>query len=159
MLREVSSVSATFTRLRRDDLKGLVKATADNATRGLVDFLATSGTSAVKFTGRADVFSVLLPVLAEEYDIDLEVSENGIVADLAEACEALVFILTLEEQENYSDSLSPTQFSDVDLNEAYENFTEEDEKDAGKAMLACITALHQALLEVDEDHVVVAMVL
>ena len=152
-------MSATFTRLHRDNLKDLPQAAANGAARGLANFLATSGASAVKFSGRADVFSVLLPVLAEEYDIDLETSENEIIADLAEACEALVFILTLEEQARYLNSLSPAQFSAADLHEAYEEFTEDSDKDAGQTMLACISALHQALLAVDKDHVVVAMVL
>lgn len=152
-------MSATFTRLHRDNLKHLPQAAANGAARGLANFLATNGTSAVKFTGQADVFSVLLPVLAEEYDIDLETSENGIIADLAEACEALVFILTPEEQTKYLNSLSPAQFSVAELHEAYEEFTEYSDKDAGQTMLACITTLHQSLLAVDQDHVVVAMIL
>lgn len=148
----------SFTRLHRDNLKRLTKAATGDAVRGLTEFLTTHGTSVVEFSSRADVYSVLLPVLAEDYDIDLETSENEMIADLAEACEALIFILTLDEQAEYLTNLSPEQFSPTELNDAYEAFTEDSDKEAGKAMLTCITALHQALSTVDENHVVVAMV-
>lgn len=148
---------ASFMRLHRDDLKDLIGAVTGDDPQGLTDFLVANGTAVVEFEGNPDIFSVLLPVLAEEYDIDLETSENGIIAELAEACEALVFILTLEEQAKYLENLAPEQFSTADLADAYEDFTEDDEENAGEAMLAGISALHQALQEVDEDHVVVVV--
>lgn len=151
-------MAASFMRLHRDDLKDLIGAVTGDAPQGLADFLVANGTSVVEFDSNADIFSVLLPVLAEEYDIDLETSENAIVADLAEACEALVFILTVNEQAKYLDSLAPEQFSAADLADAYEDFTEDDAEDASEAMLAGITALYQALQEVDDDHVVVVVV-
>lgn len=144
-------------RLHRDDLKDLIDAVTGDDPQGLADFLVANGTSVVEFDGKPDIFSVLLPVLAEEYDIDLETSENGIIADLAEASEALVFILTAAEQGKYLENLAPEQFSAADLADAYEDFTEDDEEDAGEAMLTGITALYQALQEVDDDHVVVVV--
>lgn len=150
-------MSASFTRLRYEDLKGLAPSATVNGTRGLADFFVKHGTSLAKLDVRADVFSALLAILTEDHDIDLETSENEIIADLAEACEALVFILTPEEREKYLTQLSPEKFSASDLNDAYEDFIEERSEDAGKTMLTCISTLHQALLEVDEDHVVVAM--
>lgn len=149
---------ASFTRLPHEDLNGLAASASTNAARGLADFLAKRGTSTVKLDVKNNVFSALLPILTEEYDIDLETSENEIIADLAEACEALVFILTPEERKKYLTRLSPDQFSASDLNDAYEDFFEEKSENAGKAMLACITTLYQALLEVDDDHVIVVMV-
>ena len=151
-------MAASFIRLHRDDLKDIMSAVTGDDSQGLADFLVASGTSVVEFDGNADIFPVLLPVLAEEYDIDLETSENGIIADLAEACEALVFILTQEEQTKYLEDLAPDQFSKAELAEAYEDFTEDDEENAGDAMLTGIAALHQALQEVDDDHVVVVVV-
>lgn len=152
-------MSASFIRLHRGDLKEILGAITGDDPQGLADFLVANGTSVVEFEGNTDVFSVLLPVLAEEYDIDLETSENGLIADLAEVCEALVFILTSEEQTKYQESLAPENFSAADLADAYEDFTEDDEEeDAGAAMLAGVSALHQALQEVDEDHVVVIIV-
>lgn len=148
---------ASFMRLHRNDLKDLVGAVTGDAPQGLTDFLVANGTSVVEFDGNADIFSVLLPVLAEEYDIDLETSENAIIADLAEACKALVFILTSAEQAKYLENLAPEQFSAADLADAYEDFTEDDEDNTGEAMLTGITALYQALQEVDEDHVVVVV--
>ena len=54
-----------------------------------------------------EIFSALLPILADDYDIDLETSENEVVADIAEATEALVFILTVRGPEKYLDKLNP----------------------------------------------------
>ena len=149
---------ASFVRLHREELKELAKAVTGDDPQGLTDFLSANGTSVVEFEGNADIFPVLLPVLAEEYDIDLETSENGIVSELAEACEALVFILTLEEQTKYLEDLAPEGFSVEDLSEAYEDFTEEELDGVGESMLTGIIALYQALQEVDEDHVVVVTV-
>ena len=152
------AVTAAFVRLHKDELKDLANAVTGDDPQGLTDFLAANGSSVVEFEGEADIFSVLLPVLAEEYDIDLETSENGIVSELAEASEALVFILTQEEQTKYLEDLAPEGFPVEDLTEAYEDFTEDEQDGAGEAMLAGISALYQALQEVDEDHVVVVTV-
>ena len=54
--------------------------------------------------------------------------------------------------------LDPEGFSVEELQDAYEDFTDEDEKGAGQAMLAGIGALYQALQEVDADHVVIVTV-
>jgi hypothetical protein len=97
-------------------------------------------------------------VLSEDYDVDLETSENEIVADIAESMEALVFILTFEDQQKYLAKLNPDNFSESELADAYEDFTEEEDEDAGEMMLAAIAALHQSLMEVDADHVVVVTV-
>lgn len=152
------STLASFIRLHRDDLKELVSAVTGDDPQELVSFLLANGASVVEFDGGGEIFPVLLPVLAEDYDIDLETSENGLISDLAEVSEALVFILTPEEKIKYLESLSPEQFSAEELADAYEDFTEETEGGAGGAMLAGIVALHQALQEVDDDHVVVIAV-
>lgn len=152
------AVSASFTRLRQTELRELVNAAASDTPKSLEGFLLASGVSVVEFPGDPDIFSVLFPILAEDYDIDLETSENGVVSELAEACDALVVILTLEEQERYLESLAPEQFSVEDLADAYEDFTEDDQEGAGAAMLGGITALYQALQEVDDRHVVVVMI-
>lgn len=152
------AVSASFVRLHREELKELANAITGDDPQGLTDFLSANGTAVVEFDGDADIFTVLLPVLAEEYDIDLETSENGIVSELAEACEALVFILTLEEQTKYLEDLAPEGFSVEDLNEAYESFIDGEREGAGEAMLIGINTLYQALQEVDDDHVVVVTV-
>ena len=152
------AVSASFTRLRRDELRELVNAAAGDDPKGLADFLLATGVSVVEFDGNPNIFPVLLPILAEDYDIDLETSENGIVSDLAEACDALVVILTSEEQEKYLEALTPEQFSVEDLADAFEDFTEDDQEGAGEAMLGGIAALYQAVQEVDDDHVVIVMI-
>lgn len=152
------AVTASFIRLHKELLKGLGPAATSGGLRALAAFLEKNGTSVAAFAGDAEIFSVLLPVLAEEYDIDLETSENGIVSELAESCEALVFILTADEQERYEADLAPVQFSIEDLADAYEDFTEEDHEEAGEAMLRGIEALHQALKQVDDEHVVVVSV-
>jgi len=96
--------------------------------------------------------------LSEEYDIDLETSENEVVADIAESVEALVFILTAEDKKKYLDLLNPENFSAEELREAYEDFAEEEDEEAGDMMLDAVTALHQSLGEVDSDHVVVVSI-
>jgi hypothetical protein len=88
-----------------------------------------------------------------------ETSENDTVADIAEAIESLVFILSFADQKKYLDRLNPENFTDSELRELYEDFAEEEDEEAGEAMLAAITALHQALAEVDADHVVVITVM
>ena len=150
--------TASFIRLPKEDLIELAAAAGGDDPQGLVDFLAANGTSVVEFEENGDIFSVLLPVLADDYDIDLETSENAIVADLAEATAALVFILTQEDQKKYLELLDPENFSAEELGEAYADFTEEDADGAGEAMLTGLAAIHQAIQEVDADHVVVVTV-
>ncbi len=153
------SVTATFTRLARVDLGELVEAANDEDPAAFTAYLAANGTSVADYDWDGDVFEVLLPVLSEEYDIDLETSENEVVADLAEAMdEAMVFILTAEDKAKYLEALSPENFTKKALRQAYEDFVEEDEDDAGDMMLDGIVALHTALQEVDSDHVVVVTV-
>jgi hypothetical protein len=150
--------NAAFTRLPRADLAELVAAAVDDDPQAFQAFLAANGTSVADYDYDGEVFSVLLPILSEDYDIDLETSENEIVADIAEAVEALVFVLTADDQEKYLAKLNPDNFSESELGDAYEDFTEEEDEEAGEMMLAAVTALHQCLLEVDADHVVVVTV-
>jgi len=150
--------NAVFTRLPRVDLGELVTVASDEDPQAFQSFLAANGTSVADFDYDGEIFSALLPILSEEYDIDLETSENEVVADIAEAMEALVFILTAEDKAKYLTKLNPDNFSEEELADAYEDFTEEEEDEAGEAMLGGITALHQCLLEVDADHVVVVTV-
>ncbi|MDE8349399.1 MAG: hypothetical protein POG74_07945 [Acidocella sp.] len=152
------SATASFTRLARADLSELVEAANDEDPQAFMSYLAANGTSVADYDWDGDVFEVLLPVLAEEYDIDLETSENALVADLAEAMEAMVVILTAEDKAKYLALLSPENFTKKELREAYEDFAEEDEEEAGDMMLEGITALHTALGEADADHVVVLSV-
>jgi len=149
------AASATFTRLSREELAGLVAAAQSDDPQDFFAYLAANGTSVADFDYDADIFTVLLPVLADDYEIDLETSENEIVADIAEAAELLVFILTREDQLRYLAKLDPDNFDEDELAELYEDFTEEEAEDAGEAMLAGIAALFQALGEVDAEHVVV----
>ncbi len=150
--------NALFTRLPKAELGELVAAAGDDDPQAFQSFLAANGTSVADYDYDGEVFSVLLPVLSEEYDIDLETSENEIVADIAEAIETLVFILTADDQEKYLAKLNPDHFSEEELAEAYEDFTEEEEEEAGEMMLAAVAALHQSLSEVDADHVVVVTI-
>jgi hypothetical protein len=150
--------NAVFTRLPKSDLAELVEAAADDDPQAFQAFLAANGTSVADYDYDGEIFSTLLPILSEDYDIDLETSENEIVADIAEATDALVLILTADDQEKYLAKLNPDNFSESELADAYEDFTEEEEEDAGEAMLAGITALHQSLMEVDADHVVVVTI-
>jgi len=152
------AAAANFTRLARADLAELVEAAGDDDPQAFLSFLAANGTSVADYDWDGEVFSVLLPVLSEEYDIDLETSENEVVADIAEAVEGLVFILTAEDKKKYLDLLNPENFSAEELGEAYEDFTEEEDEEAGDMMLDAVTALHQSLGEVDGDHVVVVSV-
>ena len=149
------AASATFTRLSRDELAGLVAAAQSDDPQDLFAYLAANGTSVADFDYDAEILSALLPVLAEDYDIDLETSENEIVADIAEAADVLVVILTQDEQTKYLAKLDPDNFEEEELAELFEDFTGEEASDAGEAMLAGIAALGQALSEVDADHVVV----
>ncbi|HUW80538.1 MAG TPA: hypothetical protein VMV54_06530, partial [Acidocella sp.] len=87
------SANAVFTRLPRADLGELVAAATDEDPQAFQAFLAANGTSVADFDYDGEVFSTLLPILSEDYDIDLETSENEVVADIAEAIESLVFIL------------------------------------------------------------------
>ncbi len=150
--------NVTFTRLAKADLGELVEAAAEDDPQAYVSFLAANGTSVADYDWDGEVFEVLLPVLAEEYDVDLEAGENEIVADISEAVKSTVFILTVEEKEKYLDKLSPDNFSEAELREAYEEFTEEEEEEAGDMMLDAVAALFQSLQEVDADHVVVVTV-
>jgi len=152
------SATASFTRLAREDLSELVAAAADDDPQAFMSFLAANGTSVADYDWDGETFGVLLPVLSEDYDIDLETSENEVVADIAEAVEAMVFIMTAEDRAKYLERLNPENFTKVELREAYEDFAEEEEEEAGEMMLEGITALHTALLEVDADHVVVVVV-
>jgi hypothetical protein len=149
---------ATFTRLPKADLGELAAAAGDDDPQAFQLFLAANGTSVADYDYDGEVFSALLPILSEEYDIDLEISENEIVADIAETLESLVFILTAEDQQKYLAKLNPDNFTEDELAEAYEDFTEEENEEAGEMMLGAVTALHQSLLEVDADHVVVVTV-
>jgi hypothetical protein len=152
------SATASFTRLAREDLGELVAAATDDDPQAFMSFLAANGTSVADYDWDGETFGVLLPVLSEEYDIDLETSENEVVADIAEAVEAMVFIMTAEDKTKYLERLSPDNFTKAELREAYEDFAEEEEEEAGDMMLEGITALHTALLEVDADHVVVVVI-
>jgi hypothetical protein len=152
------SATASFTRLAREDLGELVAAATDDDPQAFMGFLAANGTSVADYDWDGETFGVLLPVLSEDYDIDLETSENEVVADIAEAVEAMVFIMTAEDKTKYLERLSPDNFTKAELREAYEDFAEEEEEEAGDMMLEGITALHTALLEVDADHVVVVVV-
>ena len=151
-------VPATFTRLPRTDLGELVVAATDEDPQAFQAFLAANGTSVADFDEDGEIFSALLPILSDDYDIDLETSENEVVADIAEAQETLVFILTVDDQKKYLAKLNPEQFSVEELADAYEDFTEEEDEEAGEQMLAAIGALHQALAEADAEHVVVVTV-
>jgi hypothetical protein len=151
-------VTATFTRLLRTDLGELVAAATDEDPQAFQAFLAANGSSVADFDEDGEIFSVVLPILADDYDIDLETSENEMVADIAEAMEALVVILTVGDQERYLSRLNPEEFSAEELADAYEDFVEEEDEDAGERMLAAIAALHQALAETDAEHVVVVTV-
>ena len=151
-------VTASFTRLQRSDLVELVAAAADDDPQAFQAFLAANGSSVADFDEDGEIFSALLPILADDYDIDLETSENEAVADIAEAMEALVFILTLDDQEKYLSRLNPEAFSADELADAYEDFTEEEDDEAGDRMLAAIAAVHQALAEADAEHVVVVTI-
>ncbi len=150
--------NVTFTRLARADLSDLVEAAGDDDPQAYVSFLAANGSSVADYDWDGEAFGVLLPVLADDYDIDLEAGENEIVADISEAVESTVIILTADEKEKYLDKLSPDNFSEEELREAYEDFTEEEEEEAGDMMLDAIAALFQSLQEVDADHVVVVTV-
>jgi hypothetical protein len=150
--------NAVFTRLPKTDLGDLVAAASDSDPQAFQSFLAANGTSVADYDYDGEVFSVLLPILSEDYDIDLETSENESVADIAEAIESLVFILTAEDQDKYLAKLNPDNFDEEELGEAYEDFTEEEEEEAGEMMLGAVSALHQCLMEVDADHVVVVTV-
>jgi hypothetical protein len=152
------ATNVTFTRLAKADLGELVAAAADDDPQAYISFLAANGTSVADYDWDGEVFEVLLPVLADEYDIDLETGENEVVADISEAVESTVFILTLDEREKYLEKLSPDNFSDEELREAYEDFTDDEEEEAGDMMLDAVTALFQSLQEVDADHVVVVTV-
>jgi hypothetical protein len=150
--------TANFTRLARADLAELVEAATDDDPQAFLAFLAANGTSVADYDWDGDVYGVLLPVLSEEYDIDLETSENEIVAEIAEYVQSTVFILTADDRQKYLDKLSPDNFSKDELREAYEDFAEEEDDEAGDMMLDAITALHQSLAEVDADHVVVVTI-
>jgi len=147
--------NVTFIRLPKADLGELVEAAADDDPQAYLSFLAANGVSVADYDWDGETFGVLLPVLAEEYDIDLESSENEVVAEIAESVESTVFILTIEERDKYLEKLSPDNFSEAELREAYEDFTEEEEEEAGEMMLDAIGAIFQSLQEVDSDHVVV----
>jgi hypothetical protein len=149
------AAQASFTRLNRADLPGLVEAAQGQDARDFAVYLAANGTSVAELDYDAEILGVLLPVLADDFEIDLETGENGIVADIAEATDLLVVILTLDEQEKYLAKLDPDNFDADELADLYEDFTDEEAEDSGEAMLAGISALAQALGEVDADHVVV----
>jgi hypothetical protein len=152
------SATANFTRLPRVDLTELVEAATDDDPQAFLSFLSANGTSVADYDWDGDAFSVLLPVLSEEYDIDLETSENEIVADISEYVQSTVFILTADDKQKYLDRLNPENFSKEELREAYEDFAEEEDEEAGDMMLDAITALHQSLSEADADHVVVVTI-
>ena len=152
------AVSVVFTRLPRAELGDLVAAARDDDPQAFQSFLAASGTSVADYDFDGEVFSVLLPILSEDYDIDLETSENETVADIAEATEALVFIMTAEDQGKYLEALNPDNFDEEELAEAYEDFIEDEDEAAGEMMLAAVSALHTALAEADPGHVIVVTV-
>jgi predicted dehydrogenase len=149
------AAGVTFTRLSRGDLPELVEAAREDDPQAFAAFLAENGSTVADFDGDGEIFSVLLPVLCDEYDIDLETGENEIVADIAEAREGPVLILTLDDKEKYFELLNPDEFEEDELGDAYEDFTEEEDEYAGAAMLEAIAALYQALAEMDAGHVVV----
>ncbi len=150
--------NVTFTRLPKENLSELVEAAADDDPQAFINFLAANGVSVADYDWDGEIFDTLLPVLAEDYDIDLESSENEIVADIAEASQVSVFILTLEDRLKYLDKLNPENFSSEELREAYEDFTEDEEEDAGDMMLDALGAVFQSLQETDADHVVVVTI-
>ncbi len=150
--------NAMFMRLPRTDLAELVASAGEDDPQAFQAFLAANGTSVADYDFDGEIFSTLLPVLSEDYDIDLETSENELVAEIAEAIESLVFIMTVEDQTKFLAKLNPDNFSESELADAYEDFTEEEDEEAGEMMLAGIAALHTALMEVDADHVVVVTV-
>ncbi len=152
------SAVANFIRLARADLAELVEAAGEDDPQAFHSFLAANGASVADYDWDGAVFGVLLPVLADEYDIDLETGENAAVADIAESVQAMVVILTAEEKAKYLDQLNPENFSKSELHDAYEEFSEEEDEEAGDMMLDAVTALHQSLAETDPDHVVVITV-
>jgi hypothetical protein len=72
--------------------------------------------------------------------------------------QATILILTIDDKQKFLEKLSPDNFSKEELREAYEDFAEEEDEEAGDMMLDAVTALHQSLGEVDSDHVVVVTI-
>ncbi len=152
------AATAVFTRLPRAELTELVAAAQDDDPQALPAFLAANGTSVADFDYDGEIFTALLPILSDDYDIELEASENETVAEIAEASQALVFIMTADDQDKYLEALNPDNFDEEELGEAYEDFIEEEDENGGEMMLAGITALYTALAEADAGHVIVVTV-
>ena len=149
--------NVTFTRLARADLQDLVEATAADDPQAFAGFLAANGISVADYDWDGEAFGILLELLAEDYEIDLEASENEAIAEIAASMGVTAIILTAEEREKYLERLNPENFSEEDLREAFEDFVEDEEEDAAEMLLDGIAALFQSLNEVDAEHVVVVV--
>lgn len=120
------------------------------------EFVSSNGTTAANYEWSGYVLEVLLPYLEENRHIDLMKGGgfDEISARLSAARQATYFILTKSHRDRYLDQLDPMLFSQDELREYYNEFTETDEPDIGLAMHEGIQCIHRSLLVIDEDNVV-----
>lgn len=141
------SSHASFHSLPLVDLENFVR----NRARNLPALLQESGRELVEYPWSGDFLATLFSYLEEEHGIDL--MNCGIpLFDKAKDC---FFVLTPAQAETFLPRLDESLYSETDLARYFGEFTDEDEPDAGAAMLAGIRALKLGLGEASNTHVTV----
>lgn len=140
------SSTATFHSVPLVDLENFVR-----TTRGanLWRFLGEHGRELVKFPWSGDFIATLFSFLQEEKGIDL-VNCGIPLFDNSKEC---FFVLTPKQAEAFLPQLDEALYSEADLSRYFGEYTDEDEPEAGAAMLAGIRALKQALGEASDAQV------
>jgi len=77
---------------------------------------------------------------------------------LSEARQATCFILTHEQRDRLSDSITPECYSASELTKYFKEFNEQDDPDSGKGMIDSMVWLKTCLGQIDADHVGILMI-
>ncbi len=156
------SAIASFVKIPKSSLEGLRSAAIPKkrlfrpAIDSYDDFLRDHGTEVADYRWSGYILATLLPYLEEEQQIDLMTSEyDELSSFLTEARGATYFVFTDGHKAAYLEKLRANLFSEAELRDFFNEFNETSEEEMGKAMLDGVTALHDCLLKVDPDSVVI----
>jgi hypothetical protein len=160
----MSSIAYT-TALRTIELDGLAEAAkSSKGWFGLrrkdacTPFLEKHGRPIADYQGPGIVVATALCYLEEDRKVDLLKSGHDVLAThLTDIRKIGHFFLTAEHK-TFLPALSPEQFSESVLRDYFNEFNEQQEGEAGRAMMDALSFLRDSLAAVTEDNVVLLAV-
>jgi hypothetical protein len=119
------------------------------------DYLKQYGRETAQYEWSGYVFTTLLPYL-EGRKIDLMHSEYDELSKyLSQTRGATTFILTEAHKQAYLSQLAPDSYSEAELRDYFNEFTESSDLEGGKPMLDGIRAIHRSLQALNANSVIV----